>query len=79
MDDTELRNLAGMYTGYPGYLAKAGPDGSWTARICQMGPDDWRWLGPVVATAGNREELGEQVAKLEAELAAAGLIELAAG
>ena len=61
MRDGDLANLAGLYTGCPGYVARPGPDG-WTAWLCQTGPDDWFWQGPVVATAGSREELGEQVA-----------------
>ena len=76
MHDAELRNLARLCDGFPGYLAKAGPDGGWTAWIAQIGPDDWFWQGPVIATAPNRAELGEAIGKLEAELAAAGLVEL---
>ena len=74
MGDGDLRDLADLYRGFPGYLARPGP-GGWTAWLCQIGPDDWFWQGPAVAVAGSREELGEQVAKLKAELSAAGLIE----
>ena len=33
MGDGDLRDLAGLYRGCPGYVAKAGPDG-WTAWLC---------------------------------------------
>jgi hypothetical protein len=75
MDEDRQRYLASLYTGSPGYVARRQADGSWAAHLCQIGPDDWFWEGPVVATAASRDELPELTAKFEAELAAAGLLE----